>query len=300
MFITGSNAEALYCFPPTKTELTQSVIFSGKQPNGPSSSATPYMATNETYANAGPGYLYVASVKLGASSSVSSGQWTSIYPYGSSSYSTGYASFTPQLSTVGLSDKITIYESKEAIAVFIYRPSATLNCGTIAGAIIDPEQSSPTSSFDAESDGRLYGIITTGVGTGVGGVSTVFLTTQNSYQYFLSTNAASGVNPKFSIFVPNVPPFQTTMSVATEKNVNGFLVSRNYTTISGKFIKTSMKCMRWDSNSGTSYIGRLRDISLIRSSINGLTIRDNITNTVSGYTISAAENSSNDAILLNY
>jgi len=299
MFFTGSNAEALYCFPPLKTELTQSVIFSGKQPNGASSSATPYMATNETYASAGPGYLYVASAKLGASSSVSAGQWTSIYPYGSSSYSTGYASFTPQLSNVGSSDKISIYESKEAIAVFIYRPGTTVNYGAIAGAIVDPEQSNPTSSFDAEVDGRLYGILTSGTTA----INAGFLTNSSAIQYFLTQQNASGVNPKFQLFTPSISPPQTTMAVAAEKTNStstGFYPTRNYTTISGKFIKTPLKCVRYDSGTPSSYIGRLRDISSIRNSLNGLTIRDNTTNTVSGFSISASENSANYAILLNY
>lgn len=296
IFRTGSNAEAVYCFPPEKTELTQSVIFAGKQPNGASSSAAPYLATYEnTFL---PGYLYGACVKQGSSGSFT--QWTGIYPYGSASYSTGYATFTQQLSTISSTDKITIYESKEAIAVFIYDTVASTNCGIIAGAIIDPEQSSPTSSFDAEADGRLYGILT----SGTSGISTVFFSNANSAYLYLNQNVQSTPNygPRFVVFTPSVSPSQTTMGVVTEKNYsnNGFYVTRNYTSISGKFVNTPLKCIRNDSGTSTSYLGRLRDITMTRNSMSGLTIRDNATNTIIGYTISAYDYSANETILLNH
>jgi hypothetical protein len=295
IFRTGSNAEAVYCFPPVKTEMTQSVIFAGKQPNGASSSAAPYLATYEnTFL---PGYLYGACVEQGSSSSFT--QWTGIHPYGSSSFSTGYATFTQQLSSVGISDKITIYESKEAIAVFVYDTVASTNCGIIAGAIIDPEQSSPTSSFDAEADGRLYGILT----SGTSGISTAIFTNVSSAQLYLTQNVTNpSYGPRFLVFAPSISPSQTTMGVATEKNYanNGFYVTRNYTSISGKFVNTPLKCVRNDSGTPTSYLGRLRDITMTRNSISGLTIRDNATNSIIGYTVSATDFSSNETILLNH
>ena len=295
IFRTGSNAEAVYCFPPVKTEMTQSVIFAGKQPNGASSSAAPYLATYEnTFL---PGYLYGACVKQGSSGSFT--QWTSIHPYGSSSYSTGYATFTQQLSAISTTDKITIYESKEALAVFIYDTAASTNCGIIAGAIIDPEQSSPTSSFDAEADGRLYGILT----SGTSGIDTSFFTRSNSYLYYLTQNVTNpSYGPRFVVFRPSISPLQSTMGVATEKNYanNGFYVTRNYTSMSGKFVDTPLKCLRNDSGTPSSYLGRLRDITMTRNSMSGLTIRDNATNIIVGHTISAYDYSANETILLKH
>jgi len=295
IFMTGSNAEAVYCFPPEKTELTQSVIFAGKQPNGASSSAAPYLATYEnTFL---PGYLYGACVKQGSSGSFT--QWTGIHPYGSSSYSTGYATFTQQLSAISTTDKITIYESKEALAVFVYDTVASTNCGIIAGAIIDPEQSSPTSSFDAEADGRLYGILT----SGTSGISTVFYSNVNSHNLFLGQNVTNpSYGPRFVVFRPSISPPQSTMGVATEKNYSGggFYVTRNYTSMSGKFVDTPLKCARNDSGTPTSYLGRLRDITMTRNSMSGLTIRDNATNIIVGHTISAFDYSANETILLNH
>lgn len=296
IFRTGSNAEAVYCFPPVKTEMTQSVIFAGKQPNGASSSAAPYLATYEnTFL---PGYLYGACVKQGSSGSFT--QWTGIYPYGSASYSTGYATFTPQLSTISSTDKITIYESKETLAVFIYDTVANTNNGIIAGAIIDPEQSSPTSSFDAEADGRLYGILT----SGISGISTEFFRNVNSNQLFLTQNVISVPNyaSRFLVFIPSISPPQSTMGVATEKNYfnYGFYATRNYTSISGKFVNTPLKCVRNDGGTPSAYLGRLRDITMTRLSMSGLTIRDNATDSIVGYSISAYDYSTNDAILLKH
>ena len=47
-YITGSNTEAILCYPPVRTALSQSVLIVGKNTTGATSGGTPTMTTNET------------------------------------------------------------------------------------------------------------------------------------------------------------------------------------------------------------------------------------------------------------
>ena len=156
-FVTGSNTEAVGIFPPTLTVMSQSVIFSGTNVTGASSSAFPTTMSFEVFYTSS--CIHVACVKNAASASFT--QWTSAFPFGSGSSSTGYARFK-NLSGLNKSSNITIYESKEAIAAFTYDYVNDVTNLIVAGSIIDPEQTS--TSIDAELDGRLYGAILSNLG----------------------------------------------------------------------------------------------------------------------------------------
>ena len=290
-FITGSNTEAVWCTPPHKTELSQSVMFSGKNLTGLISSGSPVLAPSQSAFTAG--YLYASCVKNSSGSAFT--QWTSTFPFGSGSASTGQAICSQLLSGIGLADKITIYESKEAIALFIYDTGANTHAGVVAGAVIDPEQSDPTSSLDAETDGRLYGIITTDVAM----ASTFVTATTSAATNFLSQNPGSSTGARFVSFLPNT---RLLMDVCAEKysSDNNFGPSVNYSTLSGKFVKTPLKCGKSEGTSNGYYIGRLRDISLIKNSPSGLVVRNNTNGNIIGFTIGSSEVAANDTIMLNY
>jgi hypothetical protein len=290
-FVTGSNTEAVYCFPPVATELSQSVIFTGRQTSAPSSSAASPTASLETVSF--PGFLYAALAKNAASASFT--QWTSAFPFGSSSNSTGYTQISLATSLYSVTDKITIYESKEAIAVTFYRPSTSIVNGIIAGAIIDPEQSAPTSSIDAESDGRLYGL----ANFPAAGISTTFFANNTSFlsQQNTIATAQNGDTARFVAFRPGTG---FTIGVTTDKHAVGLTPSIRYTTMSGKFVDTALKCARFDDGTATSYIGRLRDITMTKNTPLNYIIRDNTSGAISGYIISANESGVNNAVMLNH
>jgi hypothetical protein len=301
-FVTGSNTEAVFCFPPTKTEMSMSVIFAGKATSGTS---TTFAAATASMENpiAG-GLLYGACVKGAESSSFS--QWTSYYPFGSSSNSTGYMKIGPSASVFGLYDKLTIYESKEAIALTMYDFAGSANYPFFAGAIIDPEQSTPTSSIDAEVDGRLYGTAGLSGNTGLYRYMHVSISTFSGSLFETATwDLAGNVdNPKFNMFLPNS---RFTMPCASEKFpplANGnFASGPNYIRLSGKFVATPIKCGRKavaDYVEIRNYIGRLRDISLIRDDFDGQVIRDEYVGKFLGYTIASSQTTQSNAILLNY
>ena len=290
-FVTGSNTEAVYVFTGFQTAISQSVIFSGKSSTGAISSATPAVVTNET---AYSSLILHAAVAKNASGSFT--QWTSQNPFGSGSYSSGYARIVRQSGFVA-SEKLTIYESKEAISLVFYNPTSVASSVAVIGAVLDPEQS---SSYMAESDGRVYGIATSGVETGaiVAGLSTGFFsdasnTAGSLFNHGTGTNGSSLGYPRFVAFAPGLTSLNT---IAINRNLTN-IYGTNYTTLSGKLVDVPIRCI----NLSTYYFaGRLRDISMIRSFPSNLVVKD-ASNNILGFTLSSNETTgTNNTVLFNY
>lgn len=290
-YITGSNTEAVYCSPPLATELSQSVIFSAKNTTGAVTSATPAVVTNETAYAAG--VIHAAVVKYATGSFT---QWTSTFPFGSSSYSSGYARLVKAADfTTG--EKVIIYESTEAIAVVAYNPSTPANNVVIAGAIIDPEQSG--SAYDTETDGRIYGVATSGTATtGVTGISSTFLTdTLNSPQgsLFNHSTIANGASAGYSRFVIFTPNFTSLSTISMERNLAN-VYTATYTTLSGRLVQAPIRCY---GTATSNFIGRLRDITITRPILSNQIVKDGSNNIV-GFTLSTSEASANHTVVFDY
>ena len=226
-FVTGSALEAFWCYPPVLTSISQSIIFAGKSAAPlTSSAATPYPlgATLEnTISTATP--IHMAHIK---NASASFTEWTSRFPFGSGSVSSGYIRAANAISSGVQGSKFIIYESKEALAFMHYSLAPNL-VATIVGAVIDPEQTDPTSSIDAEADGRLYGIIGSSAATNVptpansfSGGFPPFLTSNDSgnngtfLSYQSQGSAALTAFGKFLTWYPNTNTLNTT-GVSTDK-----------------------------------------------------------------------------------
>lgn len=291
-FVTGSNTEAVYTFPPTDTEMSQSIIFAGKNYVGASSTAAVPLVTNgdtPDFTVTGRDIL-MANVKLAPSESFT--QWTSLYPFGSSSYSTGYVTLTKCYSfafPANYNSKITIYESKEAMAVIVSFTNAYCHA-VVAGAIIDPEQAS--TSIDAEVDGRLYAIATSGAsatdGSRVSGLNPNFMsftadtTAVNSGSLFSHSTTAIGAAAHYPKFVGFTPQQQSTFTIMAEKtNVTTIA----YPSFSGKVVQIPIKCTGKTNN---YYLGRLRDINSVKPFLLNQVITNESNNTI-GYAIAAHE-----------
>jgi hypothetical protein len=290
-FVTGSNTEAVYLFPGFQTSVSQSVIFSGKSSTGAVSSATPTVVTNESaYASL---ILHGAVVKNASGSFT---QWTSLYPFGSGSYSSGYARIIRQASFVA-GVKLTIYESKEAIAVVFYNPTVAVCTAAVIGALLDPEQS---SSYAAESDGRVYGVATSGVEStnlSKGVSATLFTDTLGAGHSLFNHSTTSPLTttgyPKFVTFLPGSTSLNT---IATDRNLAN-VYGTNYTTISGKLIKVPIRCFNISTN---YFAGRLRDMTMVRSFPSSLVVKD-ASNNILGFTLSNTETTgTNHTLLFNY
>jgi len=303
-FVTGSNTEALYIFPGFQTAISQSVIIASKSRTGALSTATVPVITgsrviNDT-ASGGANVLSTSSL-YGAVVKNASGsftQWTSLYPFGSGSYSTGYAPITT-LPAAG--DKITIYESKEAIAIITQTAVASAQI-FIAGAIIDPEQS---ISADTEIDGRLYGIVSaaelksaTNGNYSVASYTTSFLTDAGAYSPFTNnydyndTFLGTPGYQRYSKFVAFRPQLNAWLTINAEKFLVDRFATSNPTDIN---IETPLRC--YATSASNNFVGRLRDIVAIKNRTNGETLR-NPNNRIVGYTISSVETAQNHAVCL--
>ena len=289
-FTTGSNTEAVYCRPPApNTFLSQSVIFSTKSSTVPFSAATPPVITNEAAYSAS--VVHVACVKNATGSFT---EWTSQFPFGSSSYSTGYARGFNAVQYVSAS-KISIYESKEAIAVSLYIPVSTATSVILAGAIVDPETENITSSLDSEQDGRLYGVATSGCTFGANlnsssAITSTFLTTSGNaggtVGSFLShdtpVSTVGNAIPKFVMFKPRDNALYTFAK-------GGLSNSSYYTsaslTLSGSIVQTAILCYDFTN---LKFAGRIRDITPVRSQYNNTIVR-NPAGTIIGYALSLNE-----------
>jgi hypothetical protein len=289
-FVTGSNTEAVYVFPGFQTSVSQSVIFSAKSPGASSTAVPPTILNENAYTGS---FLYMASIKNASGAFT---QWTSLYPFGSSSYSTGYSPFI-NTGNIANNHKIVLYESKEALFVYMYHPAYAATVAGLAGAIIDPEQ---TSSYDTEVDGRIYGVATVGSCTtsgssAQGGILTSFITSTataaNLFTHSTAVNNSVSYYPRFVVFSPQN---QSILTVRAEK----FLTSHytNYTTYSGKLARTPVYCF---SLSASTFLGRLRDITVVKNMVGNAVVRDSSNNIV-GFSFGANETTANNAMLLNY
>ena len=269
-------------------------MFAGKSSGAQSTATPPVVAGENSFANAANSF-FMTCVKNATGSLT---QWTSQFPFGSSSYSTGYVRASATLNANMFASKFIIYESKEALAFMHYYTSVPCLIATIAGAVIDPEQSEPTSSADAEIDGRIYGVIGSSAPTNPptpAGIISNFLTASEAIGYsFLSntTTAASATLAygKAVVFFPNTNSVAT---ISTDKFRNDANIV--YNTLSGELVTAPLKCYINTANS-QFFLGRLRDISVTRDVPLGDIVTD-FNGTLIGYALSYSEVASGDTIM---
>jgi hypothetical protein len=296
---TGSNTEAVYCYPPTQSIMSQSVIICGINNVGAATIfSNVLIASSSTFINAQD--FGMACVKNAGTFS----NWTGSAPFGSGSNSTGIACFYNGNNNGAITPKITIYESQEAIAVFFNdNVLATKTYGGIAGAIIDPEQIS--TSVDAEADNRLYGVTTTPNGNTVAvngndGIQQYFHfldavnSTARPYSLYYHVNNTSGLALVFYAQAPNTrrfnwarPAFQIVLS----------------NTASSKFIKFPLPC--YDSGGSSDpavFLGTIRGVYVYSGAFASNQVLRDVSNTnIYGFTLGRAETSATgSAFLLPY
>lgn len=197
--------------------------------------------------------------------------WSAVNPFTSGSFFGYYDSFSTTSS--GFTGNVYVYESKDCIAVAFI---GSQNYFLFAGAILDPE--SPDITLDAESDGKLYGIITSSFGSNWMDNSVVRPSSNSSVHGSINNNYAglrSGLNTgsalnqstyyvKSSIFSPNsssilqVVPAIWSSPISDCFNVNATLPhSASMFTRSGRLVKIPIV---YRSFTTSQTIGRLRDI----------------------------------------
>jgi hypothetical protein len=282
-FTTGSFTEAVCIFPPTETVMSQSIIIAGKS-GTPSSSATPPSMKDAQSWAGNLVDITITCAKNAASQSFT--QWTSLHPFGSASYSLGYAQWSNQPSSFSKNTTITIYESKEAIAIINYNIENTSTNAAIAGAIIDPEQN--VTGSDAELDGRLYGVATS---YSLGGIMSSFWVSESANGLFLNHSTTSN-RARFMTFVPQVNSTGSAVDTVKYTTTSGV-----YTTLSGKLADAPVYC----TTQGTfTFLGRLRDMTVTKNLPSNMVVKDSASGSIFGYTLGSSEQSSNDTLLFKY
>lgn len=262
-FLSSSTREAVWCYPPSPSGSSQVVLMAGSAINSPTGSAmaSPDLSTtNNMFVNITKG-------------SGSFNNWTLNPPI---TGGTTFGWWKTWITTAGVGNAF-LWESKECIAVILNTSTGT-TFGFIAGAIIDPESS---DAVDAESDGRLYGIICSGPIV----ISTSFATS-TSFLSHIATNS----NTHSGVFTPSA-------GTIIPISINQLLAMSDTTTFrttSGKFVRQAIT-MRKNSTPFT-FIGRLRDVMYCTDGKTGQKLMDGATTI--GYLLGSQTTSDSDQIML--
>lgn len=269
----GGTTEAIYVTPPSGN---QKIIIAG-------STGTPSPSpTMNTSIGVGSGY---AVNKLFVNLTKNPGNfdsWNAANPF-TSGNAFGYVPFlgSRSSSTVGISGFTTLYsylfESKESIAVFLVdlssSDSTSYSNGFIAGAVVDPQSS---NLYDAESDGRIYGILSTGHANSATAANSAWDSPVNlwstnwhndadsfSFLYGYRTDLCSG---RGGIFVPDSSGIKPIVISHGLANHVGTAIGSCFVTASGKYVK--LPILMKSAIAGDNIIfGLLRNISYCQRGI---------------------------------
>lgn len=173
--------------------------------------------------------------------------WNATNPF-TSGQTFGWGKWWSTANGVG---SIYLWEAKEAIAVIVTNSAGGGAFGFIAGAIVDPESTDTT--VDGESDGRLYGVVRTGVSVSVSG------TFWNDWNPSFGGNAflrnPNGNNNTYSgVFAPG------SASLLQMNPMWQFQASPSPTglkTRSGQFARLAIT---WRGSTADNILGRFREV----------------------------------------
>ena len=277
----GSPIDAVWGYPATMSVMSQSVIFAGS-----ASAPTillPAMTLNASFvANA----LYMRVQQQANWSQYRSWLSGSIFNSGSSGVNTGSlaktgSGFAPIIgaSITGIGT-INAWECGESVAIACHTTSSTatataLSFGGIAGAFIDPESTDTT--VDAEVDGRLYAVATSGV--------VISLTFMSSTSDFLNHNATAA-SSKFVFIQPN----------SDNKILLNLFETRTLTYLTTTPRGSLVSFPLYVKDATNRFIGRLREIEAIRNSVSGYVLRTSSSDL--GYALGASNAAAANAVML--
>jgi hypothetical protein len=232
-FQNGSTTEAVYCTPAV-TALNARLIYAGVQTGSP----TPTMAFSESFAAA----ALLSGVAKNAGNFAS---WDASSPFTSGEFS-GYC---PSWGTNDGAGTVYLYECQEAAYIVLSRPGSSQARHICSGAFVDPGSS---NNADAESDGRLYGMFTSGNQT-TAVVNVTGAITSSAWMVHSGTAKAG----KFFVFEPDGSVLWT-----LERNItNNTITSYTGRLHSGKYLSTASKIPVIRSTTPDYLVGALRDMA---------------------------------------
>jgi hypothetical protein len=259
--------EACYASPPTDT-LNLRVILAGVAvaPVPVQTMAVPDVAA--------AGTLHANVVKNAGSFA----SWNAASPF-TSGQTFGYWRVWASASGAGT---VRLYEGTEAVLVLISTGGGSIY-GVFLGALLDPE--SPDVTSDAESDGKIYGMITTGPTSAIGSAmntASTFLdhsVTASQHHAGIFTPGGSALLPMNRRAVPTVG--LTTTSLKTR---------------SGRYVRAPYDYRSTAAAPNDASLGRLREVSMFADGKTGTRLISGATTI--GYLVSGSASADQDAIFL--
>jgi hypothetical protein len=263
----AGTTEACYATPPTAT-LGLRVILAGA---ASLPSPSPTMATPDAAAI----NILNCNVIKNAGSFAS---WNAASPF-SSGQTFGYWRMWPTTAGVGT---VRLYEGTEAVVVLIETASAA-TYGAILGAILDSESTDLVS--DSESDGKLYGIITSGTSANISG--TIHTTSQ-----FLDHSTTASLHHA-GIFTPGG---STLLTMSRRAQANVAMTTTGLKTRAGRFVRAPYDYRSSAAAPNDVALGRLREISMFSDGKTATKLSSG--GTTIGYLVGGSSSTDVDVVIL--
>jgi len=265
----AGTTEACYATPPTAT-LGLRVILAGAA-SAPTPAQT--MATPDVAAT---GVLHANVIKNAGAFAT----WNAASPF-TSGQTFGYWRVWSTGSGVGT---VRLYEGTEAVLVLVETAGAVAY-GVILGAILDPESTDVT--LDAESDGKLYGMITSGPTTSIS-------VSMNSSPVFLDHSATASANHA-GIFTPGA---STLITMNRRAASAAAMSTTGLKTRSGRFVRAPYDYRATAAAPNDVALGRLREIFMFSD---GKTATKQTSGaTTIGYLVGGSSTTDSDMLMLTH
>jgi hypothetical protein len=217
-----------------------------------------------------------------AKNSGSYGTWTSATTPFTTGDFTGFIHACRNTASVTY-NTVYMYESQEAIIVQLVTSAGTI-CEIFAGAYIDPLSS---NSLNAESDGRLYGVTSSGSSNVLNAGRWTSLLSQT-----FNHTAGNGA-PHSPIFVPGAGTVQTTFKFMS--GVNTTFVSINLTAKNGDIPRITVPMGYL--NAAPYFSGQLRQIYMTKNS-GSSNLTWSISGVTQGYVLSGSTVTTSEAMVI--
>jgi hypothetical protein len=261
--LSASNTLAVSLTPVTST-LGQKIVYAG------GGGGTPTMVSPDTYAN--------TRINFGLCKNAGNfNSWADANPYSAGQFS-GYTA----LSTGTAITAIHAYECKDSVFV-IGETSAGGMYFSHAGAIIDPESSNASA---AESDGKIYGLFTSGY-TAVGGTPNWY----NNFgsNSFLSHGATAGQSHAY------IMNFGASTTTAVKRS-NVLLTSPSAATILKNSVSEFVRLPIYIEIGGSTFYGRLREVFMFGTGLSHTKLT--VSSLVSAYILGASTVTTSECIAI--
>lgn len=262
--IAGPVTEAVYAAPPTDT-LNQRIVLAGS-----TTAKTPAMLSPDTWST----NMILSGINKNSGAFASWDHATAPFTSGQ------FSGYSRAWTTAAGTGSVYLYECQESVLIVFGNAYAVL-----LGAFLDPESA---DALDAESDGKLYGMSTSG--TTAAWVNTWWA--MSSTSGFLRQAVANG-NCHAGCFVPAASTWTTIESVMA---ANTAMSGTGLKTRGGRWARVALGMRKSTAAPNDEFVGRLREVFMfadqqfpVKQSNGGATI---------GYCVSASSSAQADCLFL--